>query len=142
MTMLCSQCGAPAERCGRCAGALCQRRLCAELHGAACAAVSALPADPQFVPTSVAYKPRPRRRARNQDVERLIAEQVVARITQHRRAGRAALLVGDLDAAFDELWSARSLEPDLDRLSATARQCLPGDWEIETDLTPLARALS
>jgi hypothetical protein len=34
------------------------------------------------------------------------------------------------------------LEPDLDCVGATARDCMPREWEIETDLTPLARALS
>ena len=48
----------------------------------------------------------------------------------------------DLDTAFDELWAARQLEPDLDRLGADARTHLPPAWEIETDLTPLARALA
>jgi len=66
----------------------------------------------------------------------------VLQITQHRQAGRSALLAGDLDTAFDELWAARLLEPDLDCVGATARDCMPREWEIETDLTPLARALS
>ena len=66
----------------------------------------------------------------------------MARITDHRQAGRAALLIGNFDEAFDELWFARLLEPELDRLGAHARLCLAPDWEIETDLTPLARALS
>src|SRR6202022_971054 len=42
----------------------------------------------------------------------------------------------------DELWAARLLEPDLDRPGASARDCMPREWELETDLTPLARALS
>ncbi|HEV7662202.1 MAG TPA: hypothetical protein VGQ62_01610, partial [Chloroflexota bacterium] len=79
---------------------------------------------------------------RNESAERLLAEQLVVHITQHRQSGRAALLVGDLDTAFDELWAARTLEPDLDRLGANARQSMPRDWELETDLVPLARALS
>src|SRR5207249_8420211 len=84
----------------------------------------------------------PKRRERNPEAERLLAQQLVQTIGHHRQAGRAALLVGDLDTAFDEIWAARRLEPDLDRLGATARTGLPADWEIETDLTPLARALS
>jgi hypothetical protein len=84
----------------------------------------------------------PPRRDRNQETERLLAEQTVLHVTRHRQAGRAALLAGDLDIAFDELWAARQLEPDLDRLGASARQSIPPDWEVETDLTPLARALS
>jgi len=158
--MLCSQCGAPAERCVRCAGALCPHRLCAELHEASCEAVSALPTGPAggdlsapsasdapfpfpFVPTPVSFTPRvPRRRERNQAAERAAAEQLVEQITRHRHAGRAALLAGELDTAFEELWAARQLEPDLDDLGATARQSMPRDWELETDLTPLARALS
>lgn len=63
-------------------------------------------------------------------------------ISHHRQAGRSALLAGDLDTAFDELWAARQLEPDLDRLGAGARAQLPADWELETDLVPLARALA
>ena len=146
MSILCSQCGAPAERCARCAGALCARRLCAELHEASCSTVGALPARQMPLPLRSASDPgqstpRPRRQ-RNADAERLIAQQLVLQITHHRQAGRSALLVGDLDTAFDELWAARLLEPDLDCLGATARDCLPGEWEIETDLTPLARALS
>jgi hypothetical protein len=70
------------------------------------------------------------------------AEQFVLKITQHRLAGRSALLVGDLDTAFQELWTARDLEPSLDHLGAVARAVVPRDWEHETDLTPLARALS
>ncbi len=143
MSILCSQCGAAAERCARCASALCARRLCAELHEVSCAAVSALPAGQIPVPTRLAFAPRPRpRRQRNPEAERLIAEHLVQQITQHRHAGRTALLAGDLDTAFDELWAARLLEPDLDGLGATARECMPREWEIETDLTPLARALS
>jgi hypothetical protein len=103
--------------------------------------MSTLPREPLLVLAS-AYKPKVRRRERNEAAERIIAEQLVAQVTRHRQAGRAALLVGDLDAAFDELWAARQLEPDLDRLGATARQGMPRDWEIETDLTPLARALA
>jgi hypothetical protein len=72
----------------------------------------------------------------------VLAEQLMSTIGHHRQAGRAALIAGDLDTAFDELWAARQLEPDLDRLGADARAHLPADWEIETDLTPLARALA
>jgi hypothetical protein len=139
--MRCSQCGAAAERCSHCAGALCERRLCAELHDASCAALSVLPAQSIAIPASITFKPKPRRE-RNPEAERALAEQLVLLIVKHRQAGRSALLVGDLDAAFDELLSARQLEPNLDRLGAAARQCVPSDWELETDLTPLARALS
>jgi len=87
--------------------------------------------------------PRPRpRRQRSPEAESQIAQHLVLQITQHRQAGRSALLAGDLDTAFDELWAARLLEPDLDCVGATARDCMPREWEIETDLTPLARALS
>ncbi len=141
--MLCSQCGAPAERCARCASALCARRLCAELHDVSCSAVSALPAGQVPLPTRGTYVPRPRpRRQRSPEAEGQIAQHLVLQITQHRQAGRSALLAGDLDTAFDELWAARLLEPDLDCVGATARACMPREWEIETDLTPLARALS
>jgi hypothetical protein len=97
------------------------------------------------MPTSTRTYTRPqtaRHRERNPEAERLLAEQLVLTIGHHRQAGRSALLAGDLDLAFDELWAARQLEPDLDRLGAVARSVLPRDWEIETDLTPLARALS
>jgi hypothetical protein len=108
--------------------------------------MSALPAEPIATRVNVVEfnnKPRPRpRRERNHAAESALAQQLVRQIGQHRQAGRSALLAGDLDAAFDELWLARHLEPDLDRLGASARQCMPQDWEIETDLTPLARALS
>src|SRR5438105_13926472 len=112
MSIACSQCGAPADRCERCAAALCQRRFCAELHEASCAAVSALPSGPR----TIAYAPpKPqRRRERNPEAERLLAEQLVLTIGHHRHTGRTALLAGDLDVAFDELWAARQLEPDLD----------------------------
>src|SRR5579859_1659649 len=144
--MLCSQCDAPAERCTRCAAALCARRLCAELHEASCEAVSALPVGAPIaaVPTAPPlFTPRTRqRRERNTEAERVVAQQLVTQITQHRLSGRAALLTGNLDVAFDELWAARRLEPDLDRLGPRARQVMPRDWELETDLTPLARELS
>jgi hypothetical protein len=141
--MRCSQCGAAAERCARCAGALCARRLCAELHEASCDAVRSLPAGQAQPPAWSAYAPPPRARPqRNPEAARVIAQHLVQQISQHRRAGRVALLGGDLDTAFDELWAARLLEPDLDRLGASARDCMPREWELETDLTPLARALS
>src|SRR5713226_2758046 len=143
MSMLCSQCGAPAERCARCASALCARRLCAELHDVSCSAVSALPAGQVPLPTRGTYVPRPLpRRQRSPEAESQIAQHLLLQITQHRQAGRSALLAGDLDTAFDELWAARLLEPDLDCVGAAARECMPREWEIETDLTPLARALS
>jgi hypothetical protein len=150
MTTLCRQCGGPAESCERCGGALCPRRLCAELHEAACAAVATLPSPPSNASSSstasaiarVLYdRPKPKR-TRDPEAERVLAEQLMARVAQHRHAGRAALLIGDLDTAFDELWSARLLEPELDHLGASARQFMPADWELETDLLPLARALS
>jgi hypothetical protein len=100
-------------------------------------------------PEEPAAPPPPARPARRQprddqrlDVERAAIEQLIARVSQHRQAGRAALLVGDLDTAFDELWLARQLEPDLDRFGAAARRAVPLGWEAETDLVPLARALS
>lgn len=143
MTMLCSQCGSPAERCERCAGALCSRLLCSELHDASCAAVSALPPLPVTAPTLITFRSRsPARRDRDTAAERELAERLVARISAHRQIGRAALLAGEMDTAFDELGAARYLEPDLDRLGAAARASMPADWELETDLTPLARALA
>jgi hypothetical protein len=91
----------------------------------------------------ITYAPRPRpRRQRSPEAESLIAQHLVLQITQHRHAGRTALLAGDLDTAFDQMWAARLLEPDLDCLGAAARGCMPREWEMETDLTPLARALS
>jgi hypothetical protein len=163
--MLCTQCGWPAARCARCAGALCPRRLCAELHEASCAGVSGLPsshrpagptsatsgtsAASRTSPASAGSPRRPGRSSgkearttRDSSAERLAVEQLVAVITRHRRAGQAALLAGDLDTAFHELWLARELEPDLDRFGAAAREALPADWEPETDLIPLARALA
>jgi hypothetical protein len=140
MSIPCSQCGAATERCERCVGALCTRRLCAEIHEATCAAMSALPAARGGV--SYTRRQAPKRRERNPEAERLLAEQLILTIGHRRLAGRAALLAGDLDTAFDQLWAARQLEPDLDGLCADARADLPTDWEIETDLTPLARALT
>jgi len=112
-----------------------------------CEAVSALPVGAPLaavpVTAPILFTPKPRhRKERNTEAERVIAEHLVAQITRHRQSGRAALLTGDLDVAFDELWAARHLEPDLDRLGPRARQSVPRDWELETDLTPLARALS
>src|SRR5579864_1311158 len=139
--MICSQCGGAAERCEQCGAGVCGRRFCAELHEASCAVVSMLPGAP---PGPITYtRPRPpRRRERNPEAERALAEQLMLTIGHHRHAGRAALLAGDLDAAYDELCAARQLEPDLDRLGAGARTSLPVNWELETDLTPLARALA
>jgi len=102
--MLCSQCGAAAERCAHCGGALCARRFCAELHEAACAAVSVLPSPPSTVEpdTRITYaRPTARRRERNLDAERALAEQLMLTIGHHRQAGRTALMAGDLDTAYD-----------------------------------------
>lgn len=141
--MFCSQCGADAERCVNCGGPLCGRQLCGQLHDASCAGATTSSAGQLSLPTGQAAAPRPReRRERDPQAERAIAEHLVEQISEHRHAGRSALLAADLDGAFDELWAARMLEPDLDRLGAHARASLPPDWEIETDLTPLARALS
>ena len=144
--VLCSQCNAPAERCTRCAAALCARRLCAELHEASCELVSALPVGAPVVavsPAPVVFKPRTRQRRGAQHGSRA-GDRRASGDANHPPppVGRAALLTGDLDMAFDELWAARHLEPDLDRLGPRARQSMPRDWELETDLTPLARALS
>jgi hypothetical protein len=140
VSMLCNQCGAPAERCQRCASALCLRLLCSELHDASCAAVSALPTkDPAPALSGPALQPR---RERDDEAERAHVEQLVLAITRHRHQGRTALVVGDLDTAVDELWRARDLEPGLDHVGAIAREFVPRGWELETDLTPLARALS
>jgi tetratricopeptide (TPR) repeat protein len=95
-----------------------------------------------FPVATVQAKPsQPKRERRDDEAERAQAEQLVLKITQHRQAGRSALLIGDLDSAFDELWRARELEPNLDHLGAIAREAVPREWELETDLTPLARAL-
>ena len=103
VSMLCSQCGSPAERCERCAGALCLRLFCSELHDASCAAVSALPGRESAV---MATKRTRSTIERDEDAERLQVEQLVLAITRHRHAGRAALIAGDLDTAVDELWCA------------------------------------
>jgi hypothetical protein len=107
-------------------------------------ATTALPAPPaEGLGTRVVSKPRPKpTKHRNPELERALAEELVRRVSQHRQAGRAALLVGDLDTAFDELWAARLLEPDLNHIVASARDAMPVDWELETDLVPLARALA
>src|SRR4051794_9478785 len=99
MTILCSQCGGPADRCDRCASAACTRLLCAELHEASCAAVATLPAPPiEGLSTRVVYKPSAKsRRARTPEADRALAERLVDRVSHHRQAGRAALLIGDLD---------------------------------------------
>ena len=96
MSMLCSQCGAPAERCDRCSGALCARRLCAELHEASCVAVDscngrrARPPSARRWPCVVSAKAPPPRE-RNQEAERLLAEQLCSRDqAPPRRASRAA----------------------------------------------------
>src|SRR5438445_462071 len=96
MSMLCSQCGTAAERCPRCAGALCARRLCGQLHEAACDdAVNALASAPTLPTTRTVYAPRTRpRRQRDPEVERLIAHRLVVQITHHRHTGRAASLLG------------------------------------------------
>src|SRR5437868_9501604 len=107
ISMLCSQCGSPAERCELCAGALCQRLLCSELHDAACSAVSALPSVPVVASAPAKTKTKPARDTdRDEEAERLQAEQLVLRISQHRQTGRSALLIGDLDTAFDALCAA------------------------------------
>src|SRR3954454_23664173 len=100
--MLCGQCGTSADRCERCGGALCPRRLCAEVHEAACDAAATLPTAPMLgasLPISgVVYKARPRpRRQRDPETERLLAEQLVMQITKRRHTGRGALLAGDLN---------------------------------------------
>jgi hypothetical protein len=114
-----------------------------ELHEAACAAVTTLPDAPVIVPVHITHvRPRGGQRERDPEAERALAEHLIATISRHRQAGRAALVAGDLDTAYDELCAARLLEPDLDRLGAGALARIPSDWEIETDLTPLARVLS
>ncbi len=151
ISMLCSQCGSPAERCERCASALCTKRLCSELHDASCAAASAMLPSPtieqQLAATVIepqlkVRKQRAQQPPRDDAAERDQAELLVLAISDHRQKGRWALLLGDLETAFDELFRARALEPGLDHVSAAARKVLPRDWELETDLTPLARALS
>src|SRR4051812_4316526 len=114
VSMLCGQCGSPAERCEHCAGALCLRLLCAELHEASCAAVSAMPSATPLEEPVLAARPAPRTRTeRDQDAERQRVEHLVLAIPRHRHKGRAALVSGELDTAFDELWRARDLEPGL-----------------------------
>ena len=135
--MLCGQCRAPAERCLRCGAALCQKKFCAELHEAACDALSALE------PIAGAPDPRPEPKpARKVGADQQVVNNLILTIAQHRADGRAALLVGELDNALTELCAARDLEVQLDRLGPAAARALPEAWELETDLTPLARALS
>ena len=144
ISMVCAQCGAPAERCARCGGALCPRRLCAQLHDAACHALSAL-AEPAV---QAAAEPRPARLANRVDSQhnnrpvQAVVERLMVSIARHRADGRAALVVGELDQAFTDLCAARELELQLDRLGPAAARALPDAWELETDLTPLARVLS
>jgi hypothetical protein len=96
-----------------------------------------------IVPVRVTHvRPTTGHRERDPEFERALVEHLILTIGHHRQAGRAALVAGDLDTAYAELCAARQLEPDLDRLGASARAHLPSDWEIETDLTPLARVLS
>ncbi|HET6317979.1 MAG TPA: hypothetical protein VFG86_16110, partial [Chloroflexota bacterium] len=117
---------------------------------ASCAAVSALPTptiEQQLSatitePRCKAKRQQERQPQRDDQAERGQAEQLLLAISDHRHKGRSALLLGDLDTAYDELFRARDLEPGLDHVSALAREVLPRDWELETDLTPLARALS
>jgi hypothetical protein len=96
-----------------------------------------------IVPVQISYtRPAAGRRVHDPEAERVLAEKLMLAIGHHRQVGRAALVAGDLDTAYDQLCAARQLEPDLDRLGASARAILPPDWELETDLTPLARVLS
>ncbi len=144
----CAQCGEPAERCPRCGVALCARRLCAELHEASCHAVESLPPlarspEPQVKPPAREGKVGQRaRRAETEQTRLNLARDLMDSIRRHRSSGRTALLKDDLDRAFRELWAARSLEVDLENLGPSVGQILPPDWEIATDLVPLARALS
>jgi hypothetical protein len=142
-SMLCGQCRAPAERCVRCGAALCLKKFCAELHEAACEALSALPGELLGEPEPAA---RPVAQARGQvrkaTPDQQIVDNLILTIAQHRADGRAALLVGELDQAYNELCGARDMEQQLDRLGSAAARALPQGWELETDLTPLARALS
>src|SRR2546421_12071420 len=108
-TRRCIQCGSAGEWWDHGGGGWCARRLCAELHEAACAVLSVLPAAPAALPTVTFSRPKPRRE-RNPGAERILAEHLVETIGRHRLAGRAALLAGDLDTAFDELRTAR--QPD------------------------------
>jgi hypothetical protein len=141
-SMLCGQCRAPAERCVRCGAALCLKKFCAELHEAACDALSALPGE-LLTETETEPRPVPQPTKRPRvEVDQQIVDSLILTIAQHRADGRAALLVGELDQAFSELSAAREMELQLDRLGRAAARALPEGWELETDLTPLARALS
>ncbi len=139
----CAQCGAPAERCLQCGAALCERRLCAELHEASCQAVRRLPASP-LLGLEPVYPGKASLRAHRAETQRTrlnLARELIQGIAGHRADGRAALLADDLDRAFVELWAARALEADLATLGPAVGALLPADWEISTDLVPLARAL-
>ncbi len=82
------------------------------------------------------------RRAELEHTRANLAKELIEGIASHRARGRAALLVDALDDALTELWMARDLEHDLENLGAAAHDLLPPDWEMQTDLVPLARALS
>src|SRR5918911_1298387 len=129
-SMLCGQCRAPAERCARCGAALCLKKFCAELHEAACEALSALPgalfAQQQPEPRPVAQAAR---KARKVGPDQQLVDNLILTIAQHRADGRAALVVGELDQAFSELSAARDLEVQLDRLGAAAARALLEAWE-------------
>jgi hypothetical protein len=75
-------------------------------------------------------------------LDQQLVDNLILAIAQHRADGRAALVVGQLDQAYTELCAARDMELQLDRLGSAAARALPDGWELETDLTPLARALS
>jgi hypothetical protein len=137
-SMLCGQCRAPAERCGRCGAALCVKKFCADLHEVACEGLSALPG------AAVLPQERPAAQASKKKVgpDQHLVDNLILTIAQHRADGRAALVVGELDRAFSELCAARDMELQLDRLGPAAARVLPDSWELETDLTPLARALA
>ena len=127
--MLCSQCDAPAERCTRCAAALCTRRLCAELHEVSCEAVSALPVGaPLAAPTPVLFTPRTRhRRERNTEAERAIAEH--RRSNTNTAVGSGRVAHGDLDLAFDSS-GPRAISNPTSIASDHARQSVPHDFEL------------
>src|SRR5919202_2411099 len=140
-SMLCGQCRAPAERCGRCGAALCLKTFCAQLHEAACEALSALPGElfPEQPQRPVAQATK---QARKVGPDQQLLDNLILTIAQHRADGRAALVVDELDHAFTELCAARDKELQLDRLGPAAARALPDGWELETHLTPPARALS
>jgi hypothetical protein len=62
---------------------------------------------------------------------------LVLAITRDRHTGRAAPVAGDLDTAFTNC--SAHLPPGLDHVRAIAREVVPREWELETDLTPPAR---